>query len=184
MLMVLSTILGFLGPFLPELLKWFNRRQDNAHELALLDKQAEIAKDAAAYRIQEVTLKGNLEAEAAELRAIHQPQMSFGVQLLDAAKGWSPWVVVPVFWAFAVLDWLNGSVRPMVTYWIVGFWIYYKYSLLSLAAETNDARTAVVANWTENDWAVLLMCLGYFFGQRIVKAAFGGSASTGRVGGG
>ena len=36
----------------------------------------------------------------------------------------------------------------------------------------------MTALWDENDWAVLFMVLAYWFGQRAVKAAFGGSASS------
>ena len=35
MLAILSAILGFAGPFIPELLKLFRQKQDNAHELAV-----------------------------------------------------------------------------------------------------------------------------------------------------
>jgi len=186
-MLLLSTILGFFGPFIPELLKWLNRKQDNAHELALLDKQAQIAREAAAYRKDEITLQGSLAADAEELKAIHQPVQNFGVQVLDAARssGMPFWVVWPVFWAFALVDWLNSSVRPTITYWVVGFYTYYKWCVLQLAVSGgNDLKTAIVANWSENDWAVMMLCLGYFFGQRAAKAAFGGSASTGRVGAG
>ena len=38
-----SAILGFGAPFLPELLKYFNRKQDNAHELSMMSLQAQLA---------------------------------------------------------------------------------------------------------------------------------------------
>ena len=185
MMLILSTVLGFIGPFIPELLKWFNRKQDNSHELALLRMQSEIASQQAAYRRDEITIQGNLEADKLEFGVVHQQPVSFGVQVLDAAKDWPKGLVAPVFFLFAFLDALNASVRPTITYWIVGFYTYYKWSLLQLAVSGgNSLPTAVVANWTENDWAVMMLCLGYFFGQRAAKAAFGGSASTGRAGGG
>jgi len=42
---------------------------------------------------------------------------------------------------------------------------------------------AINATWTENDWAVLLMVLGFFFGQRAAKAVLGGSTQTTRANG-
>lgn len=180
MLTILATVLGFLGPFVPEALKFFTRKQDNAHELAMMELQAKHAAAAHAYKLEEI----GAQADIAEAQALRQPQQSFGVQLLDAARGWPAWAILPVFWAFALLDWLNGSVRPMVTYWIVGFWLFYKYSLFQLAQQHRSIYEAMVANWSSDDAAVLMLCLSYFFGQRAAKAAFGGSASTGRAGGG
>lgn len=181
MITILTTLLGFIGPFLPEVLKYLNRAQDNAHELAMMKLQAELAEKQHGWRMEEV----NVQADIAESLAIRAPQQSFGVQLLDAAKGWPSWVIVPVFWAFALLDWLNGTVRPMVTYWIVGFWLVYKYAVFTmLEAASGSFGQAVINSWGEYDYAVLNLCLGYFFGQRAAKAAFGGNASTGRAGGG
>jgi hypothetical protein len=186
-MLLLSTLLGFLGPFIPELLKTWNRKQDNAQELAILRLQGDLAKEQASYRRDEISLQGNFDLDKSELVAVHAPVASFGVQVLDAAahSNLPFWVIWPVFWLFAFMDWLNASVRPVITYWIVGFYTYYKWSILSLGHEGgNDLRATVIANWSENDWAVLMLCLGYFFGQRAAKAAFGGSASTGRAGGG
>ena len=41
MIEIFSAILGFAAPFLPELLKYFNRKQDNAHELEMMKLQIE-----------------------------------------------------------------------------------------------------------------------------------------------
>lgn len=184
MMLILSTILGFFGPFLPELIKWFNRKQDNAHELALLKQQGELAAQGHAYRMAEITTTADLAASKIEQETIYRQPQSFGVQVLDAAKDWPRIVVVPVFWAFAFIDFLNASVRPVITYWVVGFYLFYKWSLYTLARARLGWQDAVVANWSENDHAMMMLCLGYFFGQRAAKAAFGGTASTGRVGGG
>ena len=43
MLEIFSAALGFAAPFLPEVLKYFNRKADNAHELAMLRLQGELA---------------------------------------------------------------------------------------------------------------------------------------------
>lgn len=185
-LMLLSTILGFLGPFIPELLKGWNRKQDNTHELAMVKLQAEMAEKQQYWKMEESRHSASMQLDLAETKAIYSKPESFGVQVLDAARasGMPFWVIWPVFWAFALVDWLNASVRPAITYWIVGFYLFYKWSLLQLAKVRLNWQEAVVANWNDNDTAVLMLCLGYFFGQRAAKAAFGGNASTGRVGAG
>ena len=37
-----------------------------------------------------------------------------------------------------------------------------------------DYAQAVQAIWSDNDFAVLMLCLGYYFGHRTMKAVFGG----------
>lgn len=181
LLTVLSALLGFLGPFLPELIKLYREKQDNAHELAVLALQADASKSNHLYKMEEL----GIAADTAEMFTIHQPIQSFGVQLLDATTNWPKLLIVPVFYLFALLDFISGLVRPGVTYAIVGFYLFYKWSLFSIA-RMNDAswQLAVQTIWTDQDLGVLFLVLGFYFGSRTVKATFGGSASTGNRGGG
>jgi hypothetical protein len=181
MLTILSALLGFAGPFLPELIKLFRQKQDNAHELAVLSLQAELSKSDHLYRMDEL----KLNADISETITIHQPVQSFGVQVLDAAKDWPKFLIVPVFYLFALLDFISGMVRPGVTYAIVTFYLLYKWALFSVAkVDYITWQAAIQTVWTEQDIAVLMLCLSYYFGSRAVKATFGGSASTGKAGGG
>lgn len=181
MLTILASILGFAGPFIPELLKLFRQKADNAHELAVLELQAKAANAQHMYRMEEV----NAQADIAEMQTLRQPQQSFGVQLLDAAANWPRGWIMPVFYLFAALDFLAGMVRPSVTYAIVGFYLAYKWALFELAkVRMGGWAEAATTVWGENDIAVLMLCLSYYFGARTAKAAFGGSASTGKPGGG
>ena len=180
MLAILSAILGFAGPFLPEVLKLFRQKQDNAHELAVLELQMKMADKAHGYRMEEI----NAQADIAEMQTLRQPQQSFGVQLLDAAQHWPKMAILPVFYMFALLDWLNGIVRPGVTSAMVGFYLLFKHSQYEIAKQRlGDYAQAVQAIWTTDDFAVLMLCLGYYFGHRTMKAVFGGSSNTSRAGG-
>lgn len=181
MITILSALLGFAGPFIPELIKLFRQKQDNSHELAILDMQTKIAAAHHLYKMEELNVGGDI----AEMQTLRQPQQSFGVQILDAAKDWPKFLIVPVFYMFAVLDFLSGMVRPGVTYAITGFYLMYKWALFEqakLVAGSWD-RAAIVI-WTEMDFSILLLVIGYWFGQRAMRATFGGSAGTGKAGGG
>ncbi len=183
MLTILAAILGFAGPFIPELIKFFRQKQDNSHELALMELQAKAAAANHLYKVDEL----NISADITEMQTLRQPQQSFGVQVLDAAKDWPKPLVVPIFYLFAFLDFVTGMVRPAVTYSVVGFYFVYKWALFDLAQKhANDGswQLAVTSTWTESDWALLLSTVSYWFGSRVVKSAFGGSTNTGRQGGG
>jgi hypothetical protein len=182
MLTILASILGFAGPFIPELIKIFRSKQDNAHELSILKLQADNAEKAHLYKVDEL----NISADITEMQTLRQPQQSFGVQILDAAKDWPKVFVIPVFYMFAFLDFVTGMVRPAVTYSVVGFYFVYKWAMFDLAIKNSGGvwQTAMALTWTESDWALLLSTVSYWFGSRVVKSAFGGSSNTGRSGGG
>jgi hypothetical protein len=181
MLTILSAIFGFFGPFIPELLKFFKVKEDNKQELAILELQAKMAEANHLYKMDEI----NANADITEMQTTRLPQQSFGVQILDAAKDWPKMFILPVFYLFALLDFLSGFVRPAVTYAVVGFYLVYKWALFEQAKMVTGAwQVAATTIWVENDFSILLLCIGWYFGHRSVKSTFGGSANTGKAGGG
>lgn len=175
MLEIFSALLGFAAPFLPELLKYFTRKQDNAHELAMMDLRLKQSANDHLYKMEEINTKGDI-SEAIEL---HKPQSSFGVQLLDAAKGQglSGWALYPAFYLFCLLDFLAGMVRPAITYAAFAFYVGVKWAELLIAKTTSTGLSvALLQVWTSEDRAIVILVLSYWFGNRSAKAAFGGSA--------
>lgn len=174
MLELFSAILGFAAPFLPEILKYYNRKADNAHELAMMKLQGEMADKHHAYRMEEIGIQGDI-GEAIEL---HKPQKSFGVQLLDAAKGHglSGWALYPAFYLFCLMDFLAGMVRPGITYAAFGFYMTVKWAELTIARNSSALSAALLQVWSQEDRAIVILVLSYWFGHRSAKAAFGGSA--------
>lgn len=175
MIEMFSAILGFAAPFLPEILKYYNRKQDNQHELAMLDKQIEKGNQEHLWKMEEINTQGDI-SEAIEL---HKPQSSFGVQLLDAAKGQglSGWALYPAFYIFCLLDFIGGLVRPGITYAAFGFYVSVKFAELQIAKANSSALSAALLQiWTSEDRAIVILVLSYWFGNRSAKAAFGGSA--------
>lgn len=172
MLTILSTILGFAGPFIPAVLKLFQQGIDQKHEIEVMRLQAEIAAKQHTWKLEEISANADVE----ESRTLRQPQQSFGVQILDAARGHAMplWAWLPVFWAFGVLDWLRGMVRPAITYVVVAFWLTYKVALYLEIQKVNAPSwsEAVTTLWVPDDWAVLMLCLSYWFGQRAVNRFF------------
>ena len=177
MLEIFSAVLGFAAPFLPELLKYFNRKQDNAHELAMMWLQAQLAEKQHVWKMEEIITT----ADAAETVELHKPMSSFGVQLLDAAEGHSlsGWALYPAFYLFSLLDFLSGMVRPGITYAAFGFYMSVKWAELMIAKANSSALSiALLQVWTSEDRAIVIIVLSYWFGHRSAKAAFGGSAMT------
>ena len=182
MLAILSAVFGFAAPFLPVLFKILQGWLDNRHELEMFRLRLQAGAQEHLWRMEEI----NAHADIAEAVELHRPQPSFGVQILDRAQSsLHPALWVPVFWLFAVLDFISGFVRPGVTWAVVGGYLAYKtalYSTLTGERFGNDWAGAMAQVWTEQDYAVLSMVLAFWFGGRIYKAVFGGNASHGGAG--
>lgn len=181
---MLAMFLPFVVSFLPEILKWWNAREANRHELAMMEMRLKYAEKEHLWKMEEI----NVSADIKEAELLHAPQASFGVQVLDAAKGhkMSSWTIVPVFWAFAFLDWLSGIVRPAVTFAAFGFYMAYKIACLMVMQHTvenpQEWYYQVSALWGEQDWDLLSMCLSFYFGLRARKEIFGGNAANNHAG--
>jgi hypothetical protein len=181
MLALFSSIFGFLAPFLPELVKHFQRGQEQAHELAVLRLQMEAAANQHTWRMDEISAT----ADILEAQAIRVPQQSFGVQLLDAAKdkNMAPWLVGWVFLWFALLDFVSGITRPLITWSVFGCYAAYRYAwFLMTLSYSQSWQQAFMQSWGDFDQALLQMVLSYWFGERVRKAVFGGNASHGGAG--
>lgn len=179
--LLMSFLTGIIGPLLPSILSMFRDYQDRKHELAMLEMRMKYAEKEHLWRIEEI----NAQADIAEAQMLHAPQSAFGVQLIDAADKWAntkwgKWLITPSFYLYTLLDIVNGLVRPVIAYAAFGFYMIYKWSVFTIYTQTLDAVTAINQTWTENDWVVLLMVLGFFFGQRAAKAVLGGSTTNGR----
>ena len=182
MIELLSAVFGFFAPFATEVFKFFQRKQDNAHELAMMKMQIEARSNEHAYRMEEISATADIK----EAENIHKPQHSFGVQLLDAAKGHNlnNWLLFPAFYLFTLLDFVSSMVRPTITYAAFTFYAFVKWAQLEMALRaSNDIVAAVLAVWTSSDMSIVILVLSYWFGQRAAKSAFGGTANTAYRGG-
>ena len=177
MLEIFSAVIGFAAPFLPELLKYYTRKQDNLHELAVLNLQIQKGSQEHLWKMDELSVA----AESSEFEVVHAVQNGFGVQLLDAAKGHglSGWALYPAFYLFCALDFLAGLVRPAITYAAFAFYVMVKLAQLEMAkAAGSGLSLALIQVWTGEDRAIIILVLSYWFGNRSAKAAFGGSTMT------
>jgi len=178
MMTILMTVFGFIAPLLPEVLKWLNRRSDNAHELAMFKLRMDASKAEHAWKMEEISAHADIE----EAKALHKPMRSYGIDLLDKAEdsNWPRWAMVPAFWLFVLLDWLAGMVRPAVTYAAFAFYIVFMWARFQLISSVSDSTITaweiIVTMYGEGDMAILHLVLSYWFGHRAAKQAFGGSA--------
>lgn len=141
MLTILGSLIGFLSSLVPDLFKFFQQRQDNAQELAVLRLQIEAADKSHIHKMEAI----NAAADAAESATIYRTFYS-GVKWVDA---------------------LSGSVRPVITY---GFFILYALVKLSMGYQIielgGSLAEATVSIWSAEDHALFAGIISFWFGQR------------------
>lgn len=182
--LIVSFLSGVVGPLLPSVVNLFKESSERKHELKMLEMRMKYAAQEHTWRMEEI----NAQADIEEAKVLHTPQKSFGVQLIDAADKWADtrwgrWIITPSFYLYTLLDIVNGFVRPTIAYAAFFFYMVYKWSLFEIVRSSTNVHEAITATWTENDWMVLLMVLGFFFGQRAAKAVIGGSTTNAKSNG-
>jgi len=154
LLTLLSTLLGFLGAGIPELIKGYNAKQERKHELDVMDRQ--IAAQAAGHvqRLEEINVQGDIRESEALYKAAVIPIT--GVRLADAA-----------------IALYNSSVRPNITYAFFAMYAIVKLAAVHSAVGVNWL-VAFQNSWTESDMALFSVVMGFWFGARSLAKMRGG----------
>lgn len=151
---MLMTILSMLsGGFLralPELLGFLNKKTDNAHELAMLDRQFNLEQTRSAARVHEAEVQGGIEQAIALLNAqgaaVKSQMQKTGIRWVDA---------------------LNFLVRPLTTYYFLICYGIVKTAMIVIAVRATDPWVAIIQCWSEQDAATLGGILSFWFVGRV-----------------
>jgi hypothetical protein len=116
--------------------------------LAVLDIQAKMQAQGHQERVEEINVNADVQESLAQMQAAKlEPS---GVK-----------------WVDAFLYFLNGSVRPTITYWYFAVYQMVKVAIYVQIRTSGVAWAPALASlWTETDMAMLATVLGFWFGQR------------------
>ena len=147
---ILGGVLGGVFRIVPEVFKFFDAKNERAHELAMQDKQMEFIK-----------LQGNQKIDE-----YHAQQDIIDVQTLKDVLVAQAQPTGNVF-----IDFLNTSVRPVVTYVLLCLYVYVKYAtLVSLMKDGAGAMTIATALYTPDDQALFWGIVNFWFLDRVIKS--------------
>lgn len=153
MILSLLTMLGGgLMRLLPEFLGLLNKRTDNAHELAMLDRQLQLDQARAAAHKEEV----QLAADSSQVLALLDAQRT---ALAGQAQ------MTGVWW----VDALNILVRPVTTYYMLALYGLFKVALFAVALHAGGGVwQAVLQVYDQEDRALLTGILSFWFVGRVL----------------
>lgn len=152
---VVGGTLGGVFRLAPELFKLWDRRNERKHELAMQEKALGFERLRGAQRMQEIGEQGRQEYDRGALAA-----------LVESIRGQSQMT------GNAKIDGLNQSVRPVVTYMMVGLYLTVKVATAVIAGSSGSNAAQILAIlWTSSDIGLLAAILNFWFLNRVFEKA-------------
>lgn len=152
---MLMTLLSLFGGgimrALPELIGLWNKKTDNAHELAMLDKQFQLEQTRAVARHDDIVTQGDIDQTlallAAQKTALQGQMQKIGIKWVDA---------------------LNFAVRPLTTYYFLLLYGLAKLAMFVLAVQSNiNGWDAILKLYDDSDRQILAGILAFWFVGRV-----------------
>lgn len=152
---IVGGALGGLLRFAPEIVKFFDRRSERKHELALQDKQLEFEKLRGNQRMAEIDAQTSAQQFVSAVDALKESvkaqAQATGIRWVDAA---------------------SALVRPLWTYLVLFMWSMLKWATYyQLTAKGLSWDVAVQTMWTPEDAGMLSMLGSFWFLDRVIKKA-------------
>ena len=146
MMTIIGSLLGFGTSFLPEVLNYFKRGQEQKYELQRMQMEMELMAKRSELNIAEL----DKEAEIKETEGLYKHDN------VDAG---------------GFINALRGSVRPIITYAFFGLFVAIKVTaLLSLLNQTGvSLNIALDTIWDDQTAGLFAAIMSFWFGHRAVS---------------
>lgn len=149
---LLGSIFGGLFRLAPEVLKFLDKKNERGHELAMFDRQCELEAQRGAQKLQEIGAQHAAAVDAGVLDAF-KSAVEQQTEMVKAAGGW--------------VASLSASVRPVVTYWILGIWSFAHLWFAWMSYRVGMEPTEVFKLMMSADFAALVGgTINYWFMDR------------------
>lgn len=145
---VVGGLIGGLFRLAPEVLKFFDKNSERAHELAMFDRQCQLEMQRGSQRLAEIGAAVDHAALETFTAAIQQQS-----EMTTAAGGWVAKV--------------SASVRPVITYWILFLWSFANLWFAWSAWRSGVSPTDVFKTMMSADFMALVSgTVNYWFLDR------------------
>lgn len=149
---VLGGVLGGVARLAPEVLGFFDKKNERKHELALGQQQFELVKLQGNNTLAAATITADSAAITASISAIQEAYKSQG----NSGVKWA--------------DAISTLVRPWITFVVFHTWLAVKIAAyVALTAKGISWDTALVTMWTGDDVAMLAGVTNFWFLSRVFE---------------
>lgn len=165
MIEIFSLLGGGAMRLIPMIIGFFKEGRDLKYELLRMEKEAELERLRSELRREEITAIGNAAEQAAWASAV-----------IDAVKNAVPAPLKDTgSWWLNLINALNTSVRPILTYWwcLAMYTTYKFFIILAAIQEKLSAMKMADVICTEFDKSVIASIIGFWFVDRALRAIKG-----------
>lgn len=149
---VLGGLIGGLFRLAPEVIKFFDKKSERQHELAMFDRQCDLERQRGAQRLQEIGAQHGMAVDVGVLDAF-KAAIEQQTEMAKAAGG--------------RIAALSASVRPVVTYWVLFIWSFAHVWFTWSAWAAGASPEAVFKTMMTADFAALVSgTINYWFMDR------------------
>ena len=106
---IFGSLLGGLFRLAPEVLKFFDKKNERQHEMAMFSRQCELEQIRGQQKLAEIGAERDKALDTGVMDAFNAA-IQQQAEMVKAAGGWAAS--------------LSASVRPVVTYWVILLWSF------------------------------------------------------------
>jgi hypothetical protein len=149
---VIGSLLGGVFRLAPEVIKFFDKKNERDHELLMFGQQCQLETLRGQQKLAEIGAQREATVDAGVMNAFNSA-IEQQTEMVKAAGGW--------------VASLSASVRPIVTYWILFIWSFIHIWFAWNAWVTGASPDAVFRLMMSGDMAALVSgTLNYWFLDR------------------
>ena len=152
---LLGSIFGGLFRLAPEVLKFFDKKNEREHELLMFSRQCELEQLRGQQKLAEIGAQREAAVDVGVMDAFNSA-IQQQAEMVKAAGGW--------------VASLSASVRPVVTYWIMALWSFIHIWFAWQAYRAGASPEVVFKTMMTVDFCALVSgTINYWFLDRTLK---------------
>ena len=152
---IFGGLLGGIFRLAPEVLKYFDKKDERAHELAMFKNQCELEAQRGQQKLAEIGAQREAAVDMGVMDAFNAA-INQQAEMVKAAGGWAAS--------------LSASVRPVVTYWIMALWSFIHVWSAWQAHRAGASPEVVFKTMMTVDFCALVSgTINYWFLDRTLK---------------
>jgi len=149
---VIGSVLGGVFRLAPEVLKYFDKKNERQHELSMFARQCELETLRGQQKLAEIGAQREAAVDVGVMDAFNAA-INQQAEMVKAAGGWAAS--------------LSASVRPVMTYYLLVMYGAAKTAAMVLAYYHGQALTEVLSkSWGTDDMALLTGVINYWMIDR------------------
>ena len=149
---IIGSVLGGVFRLAPEVLKFFDKKNERQHELSMFDKQCDLEKVRGQIRMDEIGAQRDMAVDVGVMDAF-KAAIDQQTEMVKVAGGW--------------VASLSASVRPMMTYYLLILYGAAKTAAMIVAYHHEQSLVEVLKNaWGVDDMTLLSGVVNYWILDR------------------